>query len=242
MNDPKQKYNIFTCVFNADKKSTNPDKELALLQNTLLTDIFSFVATIIHDKDLTDNGEPKTIHAHAYIETNEKHTKKQFLDMLNEILKIDRQRISVEGTKSNILMLQYLTHKNQPNKAQYEVDRIITNKKELLNERMNTQYKTKEQKQNDLLNDIKTCTSVSELAEKQGIETANKFRNIFNQIKQEQKQDYQSLIEQISIYRIILGKINKLLNEPYITNQENELRNSIVKIFDNYSKINNGNN
>ena len=98
MNDPKQKYNIFTCVINADKKSTNPAEELELLQNTL-TEIQSFVATIIHDKDLTDNGEPKTIHAHAYIETNEKHTKKQFLDMLTDLLKIDRQRISVDGTK-----------------------------------------------------------------------------------------------------------------------------------------------
>lgn len=234
MNDPKQKYDIFTCVFNADKKSTNPAEELELLQNTLLTDIFSFVATIIHDKDLTDNGEPKTIHAHAYIETNEKHTKKQFLDMLTDLLKIDRQRISVDGTKSNVLMLQYLTHKNQPNKAQYEVDRIITNNKELLAERMNTKYKTKEQKQNDLLNDIKNCKSIIELANKQGIETANKFRNIFNQIKQEQKQDYQSLIKDINVYKIILEKIYKLLNEPYITNQENELRDSIIKILDNY--------
>ena len=236
MNDPKQKYNIFTCVFNADKKSTNPAKELALLQNTLLTDIFSFVATIIHDKDLTDNGEPKTIHAHAYIETNEKHTKKQFIDILSELLQIDKQKISVDGTKSNVLMLQYLTHKNQPNKAQYEVDRIITNNKELLTERMNTQYKTKEQKQNDLLNDIKNCKSIIELADKQGIETANKFRNIFNQIKQEQKQDYQSLLQEIILYRKILEKINKVLNEPYITNQENELRDSIIKIFDNYSQ------
>ena len=236
MNDPKQKYDIFTCVFNADKKSTNPAEELALLQNTLLTDIFSFVATIIHDKDLTDNGEPKTIHAHAYIETNEKHTKKQFLDMLTDLLKIDRQRISVDGTKSNVLMLQYLIHKNQPNKEQYEVDRIITNNKELLAERMNTKYKTKEQKQNDLLNDIKNCKSIIELADKQGIETANKFRNIFNQIKQEQKQDYQSLIKDINLYKIILEKIYKLLNEPYITNQENELRDSIIKILDNYSQ------
>ena len=236
MNDPKQKYNIFTCVLNADKKSTNPAEELALLQNTLLTDIFSFVATIIHDKDLTDNGEPKTIHAHAYIETNEKHTKKQFLDMLTDLLKIDRQRISVDGTKSNVLMLQYLIHKNQPNKEQYEVDRIITNNKELLAERMNTKYKTKEQKQNDLLNDIKNCKSIIELADKQGIETANKFRNIFNQIKQEQKQDYQSLIKDINLYKIILEKIYKLLNEPYITNQENELRDSIIKILDNYSQ------
>ena len=236
MNDPKQKYNIFTCVLNADKKSTNPAEELALLQNTLLTDIFSFVATIIHDKDLTDNGEPKTIHAHAYIETNEKHTKKQFLDMLTDLLKIDRQRISVDGTKSNVLMLQYLIHKNQPDKAQYEVDRIITNNKELLAERMNTKYKTKEQKQNDLLNDIKNCKSIIELADKQGIETANKFRNIFNQIKQEQKQDYQSLIKDINLYKIILEKIYKLLNEPYITNQENELRDSIIKILDNYSQ------
>lgn len=235
MNDPKQKYNIFTCVFNADKKSTNPADELELLQNTL-TEIFSFVATIIHDKDLTDNGEPKTIHMHAYIETNEKHTKKQFLDMLNDLLKIDKQRISVDGTKSNVLMLQYLTHKNQPDKAQYEVDRIITNNKELLAERMNTKYKTKEQKQNDLLNDIKTCTSITELAEKQGVETANKVRNLFNQIKQEQKQDYQSLVKEIELYKIILGKIYKLLNEPYITNQENELRGSIIKIFDNYSQ------
>ena len=236
MNDPKQKYNIFTCVLNADKKSTNPAEELALLQNTLLTDMFSFVATIIHDKDLTDNGEPKTIHAHAYIETNEKHTKKQFLDMLTDLLKIDRQRISVDGTKSNVLMLQYLIHKNQPDKAQYEVDRIITNNKELLAERMNTKYKTKEQKQNDLLNDIKNCKSIIELADKQGIETANKFRNIFNQIKQEQKQDYQSLIKDINLYKIILEKIYKLLNEPYITNQENELRDSIIKILDNYSQ------
>ena len=236
MNDPKRKYNIFTCVFNADKKSTNPTEELALLQNTLLTDIFSFAATIIHDKDLTDNGEPKTIHAHAYIETNEKHTKKQFLDMLTDLLKIDRQRISVDGTKSNVLMLQYLTHKKQPNKAQYEVDRIITNNKELLNERMNTKYKTKEQKQNDLLNDIKTCKSIIELAEKQGVETTNKVRNLFNQIKQEQKQDYQSLVKEIELYKIILGKIYKLLQEPYITNKENELRDSIIKIFDNYSQ------
>lgn len=236
MNDPKQKYNIFACVFNADKKSTNPAEELALLQNTLLTEISSFVATIIHDKDLTDNGEPKTIHMHAYIETNEKHTKKQFLDMISELLKIDREKISVEGTKSNVLMLQYLTHKNQPNKAQYEVEQIKTNKKELLAERLNTKYKTKEQKQNDLLNDIKNCKSIIELADKQGIETANKFRNIFNQIKQEQKQDYQSLVKEIELYKIILGKIYKLLNEPYITNQENELRDSILKIFDNYSQ------
>ena len=235
MNDPKQKYNIFTCVINADKKSTNPAEELELLQNTL-TEIQSFVATIIHDKDLTDNGEPKTIHMHAYIETNEKHTKKQFIDILSELLQIDKQKISVDGTKSNVLMLQYLTHKNQPNKAQYEVDRIITNNKELLNERMNTKYKTKEQKNNDLLADITNCKTILELADKQGIETANKYRNTFNQIKQEQKQDYQSLIEQINLYRIILGKINKLLNEPYITNQENELRDSIIKIFDNYSQ------
>ena len=173
---------------------------------------------------------------HAYIETNEKHTKKQFIDILSELLQIDKQKISVDGTKSNVLMLQYLTHKNQPNKAQYEVDRIITNNKELLNERMNTKYKTKEQKNNDLLADITNCKTILELADKQGIETANKYRNTFNQIKQEQKQDYQSLIEQISLYRIILGKINKLLNEPYITNQENELRDSIIKIFDNYSQ------
>ena len=99
-----------------------------------------------------------------------------------------------------------------------------------------TKNKTKEQKNNDLLADITNCKTILELADKQGIETANKYRNTFNQIKQEQKQDYQSLIEQISLYRIILGKINKLLNEPYITNQENELRDSIIKIFDNYSQ------
>ena len=235
MNDPKQKYNIFTCVINADKKSTNPAEELELLQNTL-TEIQSFVATIIHDKDLTDNGEPKTIHMHAYIETNEKHTKKQFIDILSELLQIDKQKISVDGTKSNVLMLQYLTHKNQPQKAQYQVDQIITNNKELLIERMNTKYKTKEQKQHDLLNDIKTCKSIIELAEKQGVETANKVRNLFNQVKQEQKQDYESLIKEINLLKIILAKINKLLNEPYITNQENELRDSIIKIFDNYSQ------
>lgn len=233
-NDPKQKYNIFTCVFNADKKSTNPQEELALLQNFLLNS-FSFVATIIHDKDITDNGEPKTIHLHAYIELNENHTKKQFLQLLTELLKIEPNLISVEGTKSNVLMVQYLTHKNQPNKTQYPTSLVKTNNEQLFESRNNTQYKTKEQKQADLLTDIINCKSMLDFANVQGVETANKYRNLFNQIKQESKQDIESLLNQIKIYEIIFTKILNIVNEPYVTNQDNELRTKILNLLDNYS-------
>lgn len=192
---PQTKYNCFGVIFNATKKSTNPSKELALLQSLLIKS-FYFVATIIHDQWSESELEKKertTIHLHAYIETEAKYTEKQFLQQLQEITKYQAEQITLEGSNNDILLLQYLTHKNDTNKYQFSNDLIITNNLELYNTKYEAIYKSKEQRTNELTSDIRNCRTLLELIDKQGLETANKYRNIFNQVKTEQRLGYEDL-------------------------------------------------
>lgn len=192
---PQTKYNSFGVIFNATKKSTNPREELALLQSLLIKS-FYFVATIIHDQWSESELEKKertTIHLHAYIETEVKYTEKQFLEQLQEITKYQAEQITLEGSNNDILLLQYLTHKNDSSKYQFSNDLIITNNLELYNTKYESIYKSKEQRTNELTSDIRNCRTLLELIDKQGLETANKYRNIFNQVKTEQRLGYEDL-------------------------------------------------
>lgn len=194
-NKPQQKYNCFGVIFNANKKSTNPSQELALLQSLLLKS-FYFVATIIHDQWSESEllkKERTTIHLHAYIETEAKYTEKQFLQQLQDITKYQAEQITLEGSNNDILLLQYLTHKNDNTKYQFSNDSIITNNVDLYNTKYETIYKSKEQRTNELTSDIRNCKTLLELIEKQGLETANKYRNVFNQVKTEQRLNYEDL-------------------------------------------------
>lgn len=188
-NSPQTKYCYFGVIFNAQKESTNPSQELALLQSLLIKS-FYFVATIIHDNwsdyEL-EKGERTTIHLHAYIETESKYTEKRFLQELTTLTNYNENQITLEGSNNDILLLQYLTHKNDKNKYQFSNDLIITNNLDLYTSKYESIYKSKEQRANELISDIRNCRTLLELVDKQGLETANKFRNIFNQIKTEQR-------------------------------------------------------
>lgn len=163
---------------------------------------------MLHDKDLTETKEHKTIHLHAFIElfeTSKQPTKTALLNELSNLLEIDKNLISIEKTENDYLGVQYLTHKNDKSKYQYDYSNIKTNNETLLKQKYFTIY----QKPNDIMTDILNCKTLTELMTAQGITIANKYRNTFNQIKTEQQQDYSSLE---SRYRRLWNRVDSLID------------------------------
>ena len=180
------KNNAFGLVIDPQKESANPYHELAQIQATLLSHREFFVATIIHDKDRDINNYPKTTHLHAYVEMNSKYTKKQLLEHFSRLLSIDPIRISITVDNNGYLLVQYLTHKNDQTKAQYDFESIKSNNESLLALKYNQSYTSPEERKERLEMDLKEATTLLEFINLQGIETANKYRATFNQVKQEQ--------------------------------------------------------
>ena len=208
-----KKYTYFCFTLDPQKESTNPSEELMHLQDILLSKYNSFVATIIHDKDLLENKELKHTHAHVFIQTNAKLTCKQLLTQLTEMLQINANRIQIQGTNNQYLQVQYLVHKNDLGKYQYPFTDIKTNNQDLLIELFDKEYRTPEQIAQDRERDILESKTFTELIKKQGLEFANKYRNSFNQIKQEQHLDYETLLSYIETYEKLIEHLKQVLKD-----------------------------
>ncbi|KXT74180.1 Replication protein [Streptococcus sp. DD10] len=82
---------------------------------------------IFHDKDLKDDGTPKPLHAHFYIEFKNPRV----YSTVYKALQISRQE-NLEFVRSTIKACRYLTHRNERNmeesKFPYEVSEVIASK------------------------------------------------------------------------------------------------------------------
>ena len=78
-------------------------------------------AFAIHDKDVKSDGTLKGAHTHVYIEF---YNKKSLLQV-RELLKADNQNVLAQVSNNRVGSLQYLIHRNAPEKFQYEPD-IVT--------------------------------------------------------------------------------------------------------------------
>lgn len=208
-----KKYNFFCFTLNTQKESTNPTQELMHLQDILLSKYNSFLATIIHDKDILENKEPKRIHAHVFIKSNAKLTCKQQLTQLVELLNINANQIQIQGTNNQYLQVQYLVHKNDLDKYQYNFTDIKTNDQKLLIELFDKIYKSPQELKDQSQRDILECKTIVELMSKQGLDFANKYRTTFNQIKQEQKLDFPTLMSYIETYERLIERLKLVLTD-----------------------------
>lgn len=84
-------------------------------------------ASIIHDKDVLEDGTLKTAHAHIVLQGEEARSSKSWLDLVSMALDLDRKCISIEACKNVTGALRYLVHKDDTDKAQYDPSAIITN-------------------------------------------------------------------------------------------------------------------
>ena len=78
-------------------------------------------AYILHDKDKDDYGHKKKDHYHFYIE----FPNPRYLNSIAKDLEIDSNYIEKVYDKKGIL--NYLTHRNQPEKYQYDIKEVKTN-------------------------------------------------------------------------------------------------------------------
>jgi hypothetical protein len=199
-----------------DPPKEKPTREyLEGLMSTLLSYFKNdFIATIIHDKD-KENGKPKTIHLHAFIEIGEKQTKRAFLDTLTELLSCNEDQISLRATNSDFLIVQYLIHKNDKDKTQYPSNLVFTNNLTELAKRLNTEY-VKPKSDLDRLLEANTLT---ELADKEGIDFAKKYMYLHEKIMQESKRDYNSLSQQLENCKQLVREFDnatRLIVERYL--------------------------
>lgn len=85
-------------------------------------------AFILHDCDINAEGEEKTPHIHLYAEfTASGRRLGTYLNLLASYTLLNPLAISVEKATDPEAVIQYLIHKNAPEKYQYPVEQVITN-------------------------------------------------------------------------------------------------------------------
>lgn len=86
-------------------------------------------AYIVHDKDKHEDNTDKGLHLHLkFILNNNKGPRlSTTLNELSKLLSIDKTAFTIEKMESVAGSLQYLIHKNDPEKHQYDVSEIVSN-------------------------------------------------------------------------------------------------------------------
>ena len=198
-------------------------KQLEAFQSSLLNyNRFKYVFTIIHDKD-----QEKTTHAHAYLTLYEAITLKDLLIELTELLNCVKEQISLKPTNSDCLGVQYLTHKNQPEKEQYTLDKVKTNNQEELSRRMAEKYQSE---QDIIIEALNTSDTMNDLLKKISLADAKKYQSIWTTLLRERKADIESLGE---AYNSLVNQYNDLytFTSKLIDTLENGLKDSEKRII-----------
>lgn len=169
-----------------------PTREILEGYMSSITSYFrdGFNASIIHDKDKHEDGTPKTIHLHCFIETPSKPSKKALLSDLMELIDIKADQVGILATNSPILLVQYLIHQNHPSKAQYNEELIETNNATVLNERLHTKYEETTASQ-----ELLAIETLKDLIDKKGVEFARKNKTLWKDLREEQKTHYDIELE-----------------------------------------------
>lgn len=167
---------------------TGQKAQLQAYSKTLLAyNGFSFVSTAIHDQDLNDTGETKTMHLHFFIETKQEGlTLSHWLREMCELLGVAKDQVTIGTSNSEYLMVQYLTHKNAPEKHQYSPAIIETTDQEELTRRYHQEY---EEPKDPLQEALMNCQTLTELLGELGPKTTNQFRGLFKDLHQERLQE-----------------------------------------------------
>ena len=179
------------CILDYDEKQN---------KRQLLNDLIKYLslsgfkyATINHTKDIYDEtdtpspdkiGAPKTYHTHLIIEAPTTHQLQYYLNRVaDQGFKLNQ--ISVRPIASLPLAFQYLTHKNDPKKAQYGRKLVISNySAEKQDELFNTECI------NDICFDtlktiVENSLSLTEVASKIGVKAFKENYHLLKTMKDE---------------------------------------------------------
>lgn len=110
----------FAIVFNTKTGLPIVDSFIQEQLNTLFVE-YSY---ILHDKDIDDCGIVKTLHYHLVCKTEKRCRIATIINKLSLALNLSPFNIQAKKCVSYVGAIQYLVHKNDKNKFQYDVDAI----------------------------------------------------------------------------------------------------------------------
>lgn len=241
------KYQYFGVIINAQKESPQIVDDLRTFEHLLQEcKEYQFLATIIHDNDVMDNNQPKRPHLHAFVDFGKGNDKtiNQALKHFSESLKIDKDQISIEGSNTDVLLVQYLTHQNHPEKAQYKAELITTNNRERLSTLLSMTYQPPVDTDKLIEEALFKCRTLTDLINKVGVKDATKYRTTFNQIKDEQESNLAGLSRRLDdrtndcnyLYNMLL-KIVRLYEHKALTDEDIKEANELIDLMDFYKQI-----
>lgn len=118
--EPPSKSKYFCCVLYPDSLTYDVDKLIKSLAEEHLT----FAVSPIHDKDIEEDGSPKKAHFHLLLAYSSATTLNNIRGWFNACGMPESELHSVRVCASGVGYFRYLTHKDNPEKTQYDVNDI----------------------------------------------------------------------------------------------------------------------
>lgn len=217
--------NVF-CVLQFQKKEKAPTCPVDALSK------IGFFSYILHDKDTTENGENKGLHAHLYVEALKGMSKASWLEKLSTIFGIETNAVSVEIAVSPSKCIKYLLHRlescREDGKFQYDEKEIVTNNEELFKEYLTTlEYTPLNQ---ITLNTMKAIKSKEELFELVGFQNFKKAYDVWKIFDLEKTQTNATIKNLSENMQKTLDYIHFLNKQP-LTALEKEMLSNIAKML-----------
>lgn len=113
--EPPHKSKYFCCILYPDSGTYNVDKLIKALAKEHLT----FAVSPIHDKDVDEDGSPKKAHYHLLLAYTSATTLNNITGWFKACGMPESDLHSVRVCASGVGYYRYLTHKDNPQKAQY---------------------------------------------------------------------------------------------------------------------------
>lgn len=114
--NPPSKSKYFCCMLYPDSATYDVDNIIKALAEEHL----SFALSPIHDRDLEDDGSPKKAHFHLLLAYTSATTLNNIRGWFNVCGMPESELHSVRICASGVGYYRYLTHKDNPEKAQYD--------------------------------------------------------------------------------------------------------------------------
>lgn len=178
--------------------------------------IFNFYALIIHDKDILSNGNLKTKHLHLFGEKPSKIALETVLNEFCNCFNLAKEQVSIEGTNNDYLYIQYLTHKNDKNKHQYELTDIKTNNDGELMARWSKTYKTPPSEE-EIIEHLKNDLTLAELVNNIGLDNSKKYKVLFDGFRKEHTETmtHANLIDRVQELENCINELYELIYSKY---------------------------
>lgn len=154
--------------------------ELETCCKELAQQLPSYYWAVLHDQDVTEEGEMKRPHIHLVLETSTRHT---FLGVLRSVCSaflVDETRVSVRECRQQPMMIRYLMHMDDPDKTPYNPFDVVTDDPSTLNQAITSP--SQELTLDDLVKAIEKTDNPLDLARRIGLKNFKQYQRVIQEL------------------------------------------------------------